>query len=490
MTHTQAIPTASVAEDFRRSPVVRNAISAVIGELRARQSSITAVRGPRSAESRQSYERLLKLAAETRGRALFYPYLGSGLGHGPFVELADGSVKLDMITGIGVHFFGHSDPELTGVALEAALNDTVQQGHLMANTEAIQLGETLLTEAKRGSRLEHVFLCNSGAMANENALKVCLQKHAPASRILAFAHCFMGRTWAMSQIGDSAANRQGLPLNVLVDYMPFYDPAVARRMSAGDASGATRFIDMAVSHLRQSIERYPGQHACFIFELVQGEGGFNTAPPEFHRELMKVCKDAGIAVWDDEVQTFGRTERMFCYDALGLGEYVDVCCVGKMSQVCAALFTKAYNPKPGLLSGTFLSTADAVHVGRRIIERLRDGDYYGEQGRIARHHRAFSQQVRSLAQRHPEWFPPSPEVPDIVGGFGGMMRFSPFGGKKEPMIKLCHNLFEDGVISFYCGHGPFHVRFLPPLGVMEEALWPTVFSIVEKSMSRTASEIK
>jgi len=490
MTHTTSAPSATVAEDFRRSPAVRNAVSAIVAELRTRQAGITQVRGARSPESRQSYEQFLKAAGEARGRGLLYPYIGSGIGNGPFVELADGSVKLDMITGIGVHFFGHSDPELVGVALEGALGDTVQQGHLMANAEAVQFGETLLNEAKRGSRLEHVFLCNSGAMANENALKVCFQKHAPASRVIAFAHCFMGRSWAMSQIGDSAGNRQGVPLNVLVDYMPFYDHIAAKRMSAGDVSGPTRYIDMAVMHLRQYIERYPNQHSCFVFELVQGEGGFNTALPEFHKALMQVCRDAGIAVWDDEIQTFGRTEQMFAYEALGLGDMVDVLCVGKMTQVCAVLFTKQYNPKPGLLSGTFLSTTDALHVGRRIIERLRDGDYYGKDGRIARHHRKFSEGVRAIAQRHPEWFPPAPEVGELVGGFGGMMRFTPFGGKKEPILKLCHTLFEEGVVAFYCGHGPYHMRFLPPLGVMEESAWPAVFTVLEKALARTASEAK
>lgn len=65
----------------------------------------------------------------------------------------------------------------------------------------------------------------------------------PASRVIAFKDCFMGRTIAMSQIGDSAANRVGIPLSTLIDYMPFYDPAAAKRMGGGDVSGQTRFID-------------------------------------------------------------------------------------------------------------------------------------------------------------------------------------------------------------------------------------------------------
>jgi predicted PolB exonuclease-like 3'-5' exonuclease len=92
----------------------------------------------------------------------------------------------------------------------------------------------------------------------------------------------MGRSVTMSQIGDAAANRVGIPLTTLVDYMPFYDEAAAQRM------GRARFIDMCCAHLRQYIERYPKQHACFIFELVQGEGEGELARMAL-RELHRAC---------------------------------------------------------------------------------------------------------------------------------------------------------------------------------------------------------
>lgn len=484
MTTTSQSVSLTHGEQLRQSPGVRNAISAIVDEVRARSSQLTDVRGPLTPELAASFKRSLDSAAAVRGRPIYYPYLGSGLGNGPLVELLDGSVKLDMLTGIGAQFFGHSDPELVAVALEAATSNVALQGHLTGNEEAVRFAELILDLAKRGTRLSHCFLTNNGAMANENALKICFQKHAPASRVIAFENCFMGRSWAMSQVGDAAANRVGLPLNVLVDYMPFYDPAAARRMQAGDVSGQTRFIDMAVSHLRQYVERYPAQHACFVFELVQGEGGFNTAPPEFFRELIRVCKDAKIAVWDDEIQAFGRTTSMFAFESLGLGSEIDVLCFGKMTQVCGVLYAADYNPKPGLLSATFLGSSDALRVGRRVLERLRDGDYYGPKGRIARHHELFAQHARALIAKHPEWFPPCEQVTDLVGGTGGMMRFTPYGGKKDPVLKLCNTLFEEGVITFYCGHGPWHVRMLPPLGVLDESVWPRCFQLIESAMSK------
>jgi 4-aminobutyrate aminotransferase-like enzyme len=82
--------------------------------------------------------------------------------------------------------------------------------------------------------------------------------------------------------------------------------------------------------------------------------------------------------------------------------------------------------------------------------------------------------------------PFGPAVDDIVGGVGGMMRFTPFGGNKEKINKACKTMFEEGVIAFYCGHGPYHLRMLPPLPVFNEADWPAVFQCIERGLARAA----
>lgn len=475
----------TLGSQFLQSDAVARSIDAIVEELRERQSAITDVKGPDS-ESRVHFDELAKAVAGARGRGLYYDYIGSGIGNGALVELADGSVKWDMINGIGVHFFGHSEPELVRAALEAAAGDTVMQGHLQMNEDAIRYAETLVKYASRTSELAHCFFSTSGAMANENALKVAFQKHAPASRVLAFSHCFMGRSTTMAQIGDSAGGRDGIPLSTQIDYMPFFDKALKRINKAGDFSATTQAIDYAVSQLEEFITRYPKQHACFVMEPIQGEGGFNFAPPEFLRALMEVCRDKGIAVWADEVQTFGRTESLFAFESLGLGEFIDICTVGKMTQVCATLYSERYNPKAGLLSGTFLGGSAPLRVGRQIVERLAEGDYYGPEGRIAQHHNAFVEQVEALKAKHPGWFPDVPGVPSTAGGYGGMLRFTPFGGDKDKAGKLCKVLFDEGVVAFYCGHGPFHVRMLPALGVFKLEDWPRVFEVVERSMAKVA----
>ena len=132
------------------------------------------------------------------------------------------------------------------------------QGHLQQNQEAYLLSK-LLTEA---SGLDHCFLSSSGSMANENALKLIFQKKFPATRLLTFEKCFMGRTLSLAQLTDKPSFREGLPSNLAVDYVPFYQEA--------DPEESTRH---ALRVLHQHLNRYPHQHAAMCFEMIQGEGG-------------------------------------------------------------------------------------------------------------------------------------------------------------------------------------------------------------------------
>lgn len=460
-----------------RNPKVRAAIDQILAELTREQSSLTGAI-PGDPNKAAAYAAWMSRNNELRGRPTIYPYVGAGFGNGPLVQLADGSVKWDMLSGIGVHMFGHSDRRMVEAALESALSDVCQQGHLQHNADVLAVSEILVAEASRVSRLRHCFVTNSGCMANENALKICQQKTQGAPRVIAFNDCFMGRSTTMSQIGDTAAYRQGLTQNILVDYMPFYDPALGERST-----------EATVAALKAVIARYPKQHSCFVMEIVQGEGGFNVAPHEFLVEIMQVCKDAGIPIWIDEIQSFGRTESMFAFETLGVGAYVDVVTVGKLTQVCACLFTPEFNPGAGLLAGTFSSTTSAYHIGRRTLEILRDGDYYGPAGRIAKLHQAFRTCAEDLVRRRPEFFPAVIDahgraMPRVIGGIGAMMRLTPLGGNKERLGALTKVLFEEGVITLTCGHGPYHLRFLPPIGVMDPAQFQPVFAILEKSLER------
>ena len=462
--------------------MINASIDAIVDQVGELNSTITDVRGPKP-ELAESFKSMMDRSAAVKGQKLMYPSLGSGAGNGALVEMADGSVKWDMLTGIGVHFLGHGNPKLIKAQLVGGLNETTKHGNLQTNFVAYEFGEKLVKLASRSSNLKHAFMTTSGAMANESALKVCYQKHAPASRVIAFENCFMGRSVTMAQIGDSAGGRQGIPLSTQVDYMPFWNDAIAEAHG-----GASKFIDASVAKLQQYIDRYPKQHACFIFELVQGEGGFNVAKRDFLKALMDVCRANTIAIWDDEIQSFGRTEQMFAYELYDLGEYVDVFCVGKMTQACATLFTEQYNPKPGLLSGTFTGNTTDFTVGNLLLDELSNGNFYGPKGQFAIHHAQFRAQVSALMEKHPDWFPSAPDTKELVGGVGGMMKFTPFGGDKAKVMKACRYAYDEGVICFYCGHGPFHVRMLPPLPVMKMEDWPRVFACLERALGKVAAE--
>ena len=77
-----------------------------------------------------------------------------------------------------------------------------------------------------------------------------------------------------------------------------------------------------------------------VVELVQGEGGYYAGDREFFlRDPDASCDAAGVAIFFDEVQTFGRTTRPFAFQHFGLDEFAEIVSIGKLSQVCATLFT-------------------------------------------------------------------------------------------------------------------------------------------------------
>src|SRR5690606_42005161 len=155
------------------------------------------------------------------------------------------------ITGIGVHYMGHSHEGVIDATLNGALANTVMNGHLQQNDTTADLLELISKAAtKNGANVKNVFLSTSGAMANDNAFKIIFQKKSPASRFFAFERCFSGRTLGMAWVTDKAAYRAGLPKTLDVDYLPFYDP--------NDHKGS---IERAVYQMKKQNTRYPGQHA-------------------------------------------------------------------------------------------------------------------------------------------------------------------------------------------------------------------------------------
>ncbi len=456
------------AQKFFEDPRIQQAKQLIADATREHQKNIGQVQGPLSEQLAQNYEESLQKLAQNRGGNLFYRYLGSGFGNGPFVELADGSVKYDFITGIGVHYFGHSHPELMGAIIDGAISNTAMQGHLQQNTDSHRLISLLLEQANiNQGQFEHCFLSSSGVMAVENALKICFQKNAPTHRVLAFERCFHGRTLGVSQITDKAAYRQGLPPTLTVDYLPFYD--------SSDHQGS---IDRTCQQLQKYLKRYPCQYSCMIMEVIQGEGGSYPGHEDFFKAIIQILKENHISVIIDEVQSFGRTKNLYAFQYFKLDQLVDVVVIGKMSQVCATLFKANHKPKPGLLSQTFTSSSTAISASYHILSTMIKENYLGEKGKIQKIHQYFSSKLKELEKKMPD---------KITGpyGIGAMIAMTVYNGDMELSKKFSFDLFQNGVISFMAGANPTRIRFLIPMGAIETKHIDDVVSIIERTLQQT-----
>ncbi len=414
------------------------------------------------------YQSALDEFLELRGRGLFYPTIQSGLGRGPLYEQLNGEVKYDMVTGIGVNFFGHSHPRFASTLFDGVVND-VMQGNLQPGVEATVFLRRLIDQVSKKSRLEQGWIMGSGTMVNEVALKILRQKKSPASKIIAFEDCFCGRSTAMQEITDNPKYRQGQPTYGIVDYIPHYHMEDSLDVN----------IERTVSALKVLCQKE--DYVGLMIELVQGEGGFSFGPKDYYVAVFEEAKKQGLYIWADEIQTFGRTGELFCYQTFGLDEYVDLVTAGKMLQSCVVLYTKEICPQPGLVAGTFAGSTSALRTAKVTLDLLLDEGFLGPEGKIQKLSDEFRKQLESLSSEHPHWV-------SQIRILGGMIAFQPFDGSMERVKSFLFKLFEAGVVAFSCGHGPYLVRMLPPFGVMTKDDISKVVSIIESTLEKEASE--
>jgi 4-aminobutyrate aminotransferase-like enzyme len=451
------------AEHLRTDPRVQQAERLLQAALTDAKAKIDGVRGPIE-QRHDEYSSLLERLSTARGGAPYFPYLSSGLGNGPWVELADGSVKLDFIGGIGVHGLGHSHPDLLTTGINAALQSTVMQGNLQQHVPSLEACESLLELARQDSecQLAHCLLTTSGAMANENALKIAFHHRAPADRVLCLDNCFAGRSIALAQLTDRPQYRTGLPTALAVDYLPGPDPE-------NSPDSLQRSLQVLDSHLR----RHPGKYATLWLELVAGEGGYYPGSTEYFTRLIERARQDNLLIIFDEVQTFGRLSRPFAFQHFELSAFADIVTVGKISQLCATLYRGDLKPKGPLLSQTFTAATSAIAAALAIFGRMQSDDWFGPNGNNQRRHRYFRERLESLAAKFPG---------KIHGpwGCGMMIAFTPGDGSDDAATKMVRALYDAGLMSFMAGHHPARVRFLPPPGVTELEHVDAAIAIMEE----------
>lgn len=306
-------------------------------------------------------------------------------------------------------------------------------------------------------------------MANENALKLVLHRQSPADRIIAFEHCFAGRSIALAALTDKAKYRMGLPLALNVDYLPFRDPANPEQSQR-----------RAVDELQRLLQRHPGRYAAFWAEPIAGEGGYYPGSPEFFRALCGPLRAAGIPIVFDEIQSFSRTTRPFAFQHYGLDEFADIVTVGKVTQVCATLYRESFQPSGPIISQTFTGSSSSIATGLAILDALQAADCFGDRGRNAVRGEYFQAGLEALSRKFPTL---------LSGPFGEamMVAITPGDGSVEDAKLLMDTMFEVGLLGFVCGAEPTRIRFLPPPGITTEAHIDEALRLLEQALVQVAA---
>ncbi|MEH7083884.1 acetylornithine transaminase [Neobacillus drentensis] len=216
-------------------------------------------------------------------------------GKGSYVWDEQGAQYLDFTSGIATCNLGHV-PDV----VKDALDEQLQNLWHCSNLYNIPNQEKLAALLTGNSCGDQVFFCNSGAEANEAAIKLARRyankvKGKEAPEIVTFQQSFHGRTLAtLSATGQEKIQQGFFPLVSGFSYLPFND-------------------DEALELL------YTIEPAAVLLELVQGEGGVIPANHEWVKKLAKICKEREILLMVDEIQTgIGRTGTLFAYEQYGI----------------------------------------------------------------------------------------------------------------------------------------------------------------------------
>jgi acetylornithine aminotransferase len=218
------------------------------------------------------------------------PSIALTKGKGIVVTDADGKMYLDFLSGIATSILGHAHPAI----VKAVTKQVSTLGHVSnfyAHPNAIILAEKLV--AMTGEKNAKVFFCQSGAEANEAALK--LSRRTGKVRVVAAQGAFHGRTMgALSLTGQPSKREPFLPLVKGVKHVPYGD----------------------IEAMRKAVSK---KTAMVIIEPIMGEAGVIVPPADYLQQLRVLCDDKGALLVIDAVQTgMGRTGDWFGYEYSGI----------------------------------------------------------------------------------------------------------------------------------------------------------------------------
>ena len=211
-------------------------------------------------------------------------------GKGVVVTDSDGNKYLDFLGGIATNILGHAHPAIIK-AVSEQIATLSHVSNFYAHPNAINLAEKLIQMT--GENNAKVFFCQSGAEANEAALK--LSRRTGKSKVVAAQGAFHGRTMgALSLTGQPAKREPFLPLIKGVKHVPYGD----------------------IGAMRKAVTK---KTAMVIIEPIMGEAGVIVPPSDYLKQLREICNDKGALLVIDAVQTgMGRTGDWFGYEYSGI----------------------------------------------------------------------------------------------------------------------------------------------------------------------------
>ena len=351
-------------------------------------------------------------------------------GEGAYVWDADGKRYLDLFSGWAVTGLGHCHPRLAE-AIAAQARTLIYMPNTWCTEPQARLAEWIATTGFGGKS----FFCNSGAEANEAAIKLARIHTAKGKyKIITFENSFHGRTFAAITATAQPKYQQGFqPLVPGFAYAPLNDLA--------------------------AVEKLVDEETCAILvEPIQGEGGVNVAAPEFLQALRDLCDQRGMVLVFDEVQTgMGRCgtwwgwqqsgvvpDIMTMAKQLGGGTAIGAMCA--RDEVAASLV-------PGTHASTFGGNPLAAAAGCAVFEIMRDEnllDHVKEMGTYVR-------------QRFLELKQELPLITEVRGA--GLMIGVELAEQGAGIVAVC----LDRGLHMNCTHGTV-LRVMPPLNITRQEL--------------------
>lgn len=406
---------------------------------------------PLQATSLFSAEEFDRSVMQTYGR---FP-LALERGEGCRVWDTQGQEYLDFVAGIATCTLGHAHP-----AMVAAVTEQIQKLHHVSNLYYIPVQGELAKWLVDRSCADKVFFCNSGAEANEGAIKLA-RKYAHTvlgieKPVILTAHAsFHGRTLAtITATGQPKYQKNFDPLMPGFEYVPYND------------IGA---IEAAIDRL-DNPER---QVAAILLEALQGEGGVNPGDIAYFQRIREICHAKGILLILDEVQVgMGRTGKWWGYENLGIEPdiFTSAKALGGGIPIGATFCKKFCDVfQPGDHASTFGGNPFACAVALKVCQTIERENLLGNVQQRGEQLRAG---LKAIVQKYPNLF-------TQVRGWGlinGMELQADIPLTSIDLVKAC---MAEGLLLVPAG--PKVVRFVPPL-IVTAAEIDRSLAVLEKAI--------